>query len=53
MRPAAKLTAAARSLASAIASINDLPIKETERKFRWDRTGPRPTDHSGLSQLNL
>jgi nuclear transport factor 2 (NTF2) superfamily protein len=35
------------------ASINDLPIQETERKFRWDRQGPRPADHPGLSQLNL
>jgi nuclear transport factor 2 (NTF2) superfamily protein len=35
------------------ASINDLPIEETERKFRWDRQGPRPADHPGLSQLNL
>ena len=35
------------------ASINDLCIKETERKFRWDRQGPRPSDHPGLSQLNL
>jgi nuclear transport factor 2 (NTF2) superfamily protein len=36
-----------------IASINDLCINETERKFRWDRKGPRPSDHPGLSQLNL
>ena len=35
------------------ASINDLPIYETERKFRWDRRGPRPSDHSGLSDLGL
>ena len=35
------------------ASINDLSIKETERKLRWDRKGPRPSDHPGLSQLNL
>jgi nuclear transport factor 2 (NTF2) superfamily protein len=35
------------------ASINDLCIKETERKFRWDRKAPRPFDHPGLSQLNL
>ena len=35
------------------ASINDLCIKETERKFRWDRKGPRPSDHPGLTQLNL
>jgi uncharacterized protein len=36
-----------------LASINDLCIREAERKFRWDRTGPRPADHPGLSQLNL
>jgi nuclear transport factor 2 (NTF2) superfamily protein len=35
------------------ASINDLSIKETERKFHWDRKGSRPSDHPGLSQLDL
>lgn len=35
------------------ASINDLPIKETERKFFWDRSAPRPVDHPGLSDLGL
>ena len=35
------------------ASINDLPIREDERKFRWDRSGPRPADHPGLSDLGL
>ncbi len=35
-----------------IASINDLPIKEAERKFHWPQ-GPRPADHPGLSQLGL
>jgi nuclear transport factor 2 (NTF2) superfamily protein len=35
------------------ASINDLPIRESERKFRWDRGGPRPADHPGLSALGL
>jgi nuclear transport factor 2 (NTF2) superfamily protein len=35
-----------------IASINDLPINETQRKFRWP-TGPRPDDHVGLSELGL
>jgi uncharacterized protein len=34
------------------ASINDLPIAETERKFRWP-LGPRPDDHPGLSDLGL
>ena len=35
------------------ASINDLPIKETERKFRWDSSKARPVDHAGLSALGL
>ena len=35
-----------------IASINDLPIRETERKFLWP-IGRRPDDHSGLSDLGL
>jgi uncharacterized protein len=34
------------------ASINDLPIAEAERKFRWP-LGPRPEDHPGLSDLGL
>jgi uncharacterized protein len=36
-----------------LASINDIPIKEAERKFHWDRSGPRPSDHKGLSDLGL
>ena len=36
-----------------LASINDLPIKEAERKFHWDRSAPRPADHAGLSALGL
>jgi uncharacterized protein len=36
-----------------IASINDLPISEAERKFRWQAPGPRPEDHPGLSDLGL
>ena len=35
-----------------IASINDLPIKATERKFHWP-LGRRPDDHAGLSDLDL
>ncbi|GLS17115.1 hypothetical protein GCM10007874_01300 [Labrys miyagiensis] len=35
------------------ASINDLPILESERKFHWDRSKPRPSDHPGLSDLGL
>jgi nuclear transport factor 2 (NTF2) superfamily protein len=34
------------------ASINDLPIVESERKYHWPQ-GPRPTDHPGLSALGL
>ncbi|MDP2029033.1 MAG: nuclear transport factor 2 family protein [Thiobacillus sp.] len=34
------------------ASINDLPIKEADRKFHWP-LGRRPDDHPGLSQLGL
>nr|WP_294865346.1 nuclear transport factor 2 family protein [uncultured Pseudogulbenkiania sp.] len=34
------------------ACINDLPIKEEERKFRWP-LGRRPDDHPGLSDLGL
>lgn len=35
------------------ASINDLPIRESDRKYRWDRRTPRPADHPGLSDLGL
>jgi nuclear transport factor 2 (NTF2) superfamily protein len=35
------------------ASINDLPIRESERKYHWDPSGPRPADHPGLSDLGL
>jgi nuclear transport factor 2 (NTF2) superfamily protein len=24
-----------------------------ERKFHWDRSGPRPDDHPGLTELGL
>jgi nuclear transport factor 2 (NTF2) superfamily protein len=34
------------------ASINDLPIRETERKFHWP-LGRRPDDHPSLSELGL
>ena len=30
------------------ASINDLPIREDQRKFFWDAPGPRPADHPGI-----
>jgi uncharacterized protein len=35
------------------ASINDLPIRPEERKYHWDRSGPRPADHPSLSDLGL
>ncbi len=35
------------------ASINDLPITSEARLFHWDRSGPRPVDHPGLSDLRL
>jgi uncharacterized protein len=34
------------------ACINDLPIKESERKYHWP-IGRRPDDHPGLSELGL
>ena len=36
-----------------LASINDLPIAASDRKFHWDRAAPRPADHPGLSDLGL
>ena len=35
-----------------IASINDVPIKEKDRKYHWP-LGPRPENHPGLSDLGL
>ena len=35
-----------------IASINDLPMKEADRKYRWP-LGRRPDGHPGLSDLGL
>lgn len=34
------------------ACINDMPIKESERKFHWP-LGRRPDDHPSLSELGL
>jgi uncharacterized protein len=34
------------------ASINDLPIRESDRKFHWP-LGRRPDDHPGLSDLGF
>jgi len=39
-------------MASRIASINDVPITDSERKFHWP-LGRRPDDHPGLSELGL
>ena len=35
-----------------IASINDAPISEVERAYRWP-LGRRPDDHPGLSDLGF
>ena len=35
-----------------LASINDLPIEESERKYHWP-LGRRPDDHPGLSDLGF
>ncbi|MDA8029352.1 MAG: DUF1348 family protein [Nitrospiraceae bacterium] len=35
-----------------MASINDLPLREEDRKFHWPQ-GRRPDDHPGLSDLGL
>ena len=34
------------------ASINDVPISESDRKYRWP-LGPRPLEHPGLSALGF
>ncbi len=39
-------------MARRFASINDLPIADSERKFFWP-LGRRPDDHPGLSELGL
>ncbi len=36
-----------------IASINDVPIAEGDRLYRWPIGTPRPADHPGLSELGL
>ena len=33
------------------ASINDVPIAESERKFHWPAPGPRPADHPGIPDV--
>src|SRR5215469_4840104 len=39
-------------MAARFASINDLPISESDRKYRWP-LGRRPDNHQGLSDLGL
>ena len=39
-------------MAQRYASINDLPIREQDRKFFWPQ-GRRPDDHPSLSELGL
>jgi nuclear transport factor 2 (NTF2) superfamily protein len=34
------------------ASINDMKIEESERRFHWE-LGPRPEDHPGLTEMGL
>ncbi|MES2422629.1 MAG: nuclear transport factor 2 family protein [Pseudomonadota bacterium] len=43
---------AAGLMARRIASINDTPIMEADRKFHWP-LGRRPDDHPSLSELDL
>ena len=33
------------------ASINDVLITESERRFRWDAPGPRPESHAGIPDV--
>ncbi|HZR35371.1 MAG TPA: nuclear transport factor 2 family protein [Nevskia sp.] len=35
------------------ASINDVAIRESERRFTWPAPGPRPADFPGLTELGL
>ncbi|WP_423822563.1 nuclear transport factor 2 family protein [Salinisphaera sp. SPP-AMP-43] len=39
-------------MAQRLASINDLPIADSERLYYWPQ-GPRPDDQPGLSELGL
>lgn len=33
------------------ASINDVPIAEVDRRFRWPAPGPRPESHAGIPSV--
>ena len=33
------------------ASINDVEIAESQRRFRWDAPGPRPLDDAGIPEV--
>jgi len=33
------------------ASINEVPIRETDRRFFWPAPGPRPADHPGIPDV--
>jgi nuclear transport factor 2 (NTF2) superfamily protein len=33
------------------ASINDISMLETDRKFFWPAPGPRPADHPGIPDV--
>jgi len=35
------------------ASINDVAIADSDRKFHWTAPGARPADHPGLTELGL
>jgi len=39
-------------MSTRFASINDLPILESDRKYHWS-LGRRPDDHPGLSELGF
>jgi len=40
-------------MATRHASINDIPIAESERLFHWPSGEVRPADHPGLTELGL
>ena len=36
---------------AAEASINDVPIAESDRTYFWPASGPRPADHPGIPDV--